>query len=110
MTTPLLPIQRSVRSARRRLFLQALVNRVPVCWSVAMVGGLGWVIAEPFLAETPVAGVRWWVVGGLVACSTIVAWVWAKRVTPSANSAALEIDTRFGDRKSVCRERVSLVV
>ena len=99
MTTPLLPIQRSVRSARRRLFLQSLLNRVPVCWSVAMIGGLGWVIAEPFLAETPVAGVRWWVVGGLVACSTIVAWIWAKRATPSANSAALEIDTRFGLRE-----------
>ena len=99
MTTPLLPIQRSVRSARRRLFLQSLLNRVPVCWSVAMVGGLGWVVAEPFLAETPVAGVRWWVVGGLVAVSTVVAWVWAKRVTPSANSAALEIDTRFGLRE-----------
>ena len=40
----LAPIERSVRSARRRLFAQLLLTRLPVAWSVALVAGLAWII------------------------------------------------------------------
>jgi uncharacterized coiled-coil DUF342 family protein len=94
-TSPLAPIERSVRSARRRLFLQALVHRLPVACSIALGVGLAWVVAEPFVGETLLTGYRWYAVGGLVAISAVGAWFWAKRSTPDATNAALEVDSRF---------------
>ena len=101
----LAPIERSVRSARRRLFLQALVTRLPLAWSAALLAGLAWVVAEPFLGDSPLAGYRWQVVGGLVGVATVAAWWWARRVTPDAQSAALEVDSRFE-----LRERLTTAV
>ena len=89
----LAPIERSVRSARRRLFAQLLLTRLPVAWSVALAAGLAWVVAEPTLGD--VAAYRWPVLGALVAVATVVAVWLARRATPSVTSAALEVDSRF---------------
>jgi uncharacterized coiled-coil DUF342 family protein len=97
----LTPIERSVRKARRRLFLQLLVNRLAVCWSVALALGLAWVVAQPILVESPPDWLWWAVVGGLVGVGTVLAVVWAAMATPSARTAALEVDTRFGLRERV---------
>jgi uncharacterized coiled-coil DUF342 family protein len=99
--TALTPIERSVRKARRRLFLQLLVNRLAVCWSAALVLGLGWVIAQPMLIESPPEWLWWAVVGGLIGVGTGMAVVWAKMATPSPQAAALEVDTRFELRERV---------
>lgn len=101
MSATLTPIERSIRKARRRLFSQLLVNRLAVGWSVGLLLGLGWVLAEPFaFADAPV-DFKWYVVGGLVALGTIAAIVWAKLSTPTASSTALELDTRFALRERV---------
>jgi len=101
MSAAFTPIERSVRKARRRLFLQLLVNRLAVCWSVALLLGLAWVVAQPMLVPSPPEWLWWAVVGGLVGLATILAVVWAKLATPSPRAAALEVDTRFGLRERV---------
>ena len=99
----LAPIERSVRRARRRLFLQLLLKRLTVAWSVALALGLAWVVAEPALADS--AGYRWPVLGALVGLATVAA-VWAaRRGTPSVTTAALEVDARFE-----LRERLTTAV
>ena len=67
------PIEQSVRKARRRLFAQLLLNRLAVCWSVALGLGLAWVVAQPLLVESPPAWLWQAVVGGLIALGTVVA-------------------------------------
>ena len=89
----LAPIERSVRSARRRLFAQLLLTRLPVAWSVALVAGLAWVVAEPTLGDA--AAYRWPALGALVAVATVAAVWLARRATPSVTNAALEVDSRF---------------
>ena len=99
----LAPIERSVRSARRRLFLQLLLKRLPFAWSVALVLGLAWVVGEPAMGDS--AGYRWPVLGALVGVATVAA-VWsARRSTPSVTNAALEVDSRFE-----LRERLTTAV
>ena len=89
----LAPIERSVRSARRRLFAQLLLTRLPVAWSVALAAGLAWVVAEPVLGDA--AAYRWPVLGALVAVATGFAVWLARRATPGVTGAALEVDARF---------------
>lgn len=95
------PIERLVRKARRRLFGQLLVNRLAVCWSVALLLGLAGVLAEPFAPVPPPPGLKWYVVGGLVAVATVAAVGWALLSVPAAASVALELDTRFALRERV---------
>jgi uncharacterized coiled-coil DUF342 family protein len=101
----LAPIERSVTKARRRLFLHALVNRLALCWVLALVAGLGWFLAEPWAVEAPPDWLKWVVLGGLAGLGTILGVVWAVRATPSRPAVALELDTRFG-----LRERVTTAV
>lgn len=97
----LLPIERSVARARRRLFVQSLLNRLFTGWAIGLVVGLGWLLAEPWVVETPPTWLKWAVVGGAAALGTILA-VWrAVRTTPTREATALEIDTRFGLRERV---------
>jgi uncharacterized coiled-coil DUF342 family protein len=101
MSAVLTPIERSVRKARRRLFLQLLINRLAVCWTVALLLGLAWVVAQPMVVPSPPDWLWQAVVGGLVGVATVLGVVWAKLATPSPRSAALEVDTRFGLRERV---------
>lgn len=95
------PIERSVRAARRRLFLQTLLNRLAVGWAGALLLGLGWLLAEPWLLDTPPDRLKWYVVGGLAAAGTLLAVVLAVRATPTRAAAALELDARFGLKERV---------
>lgn len=95
------PIARSVAKARRRLFLQSLINRVLAAWVVGLLLGLGWIFAEPWVLETPPAWSKWAVLGGILAVGTIVA-IWRAKVrTPSLQATALEIDIRYNLRERV---------
>ncbi len=96
MSTPLAPIEKSVGRARRRLFWQALVHRLPVVWAIGLVASAGWVAAAPTLTDYLASDYRWYPVAGLVALTTVAGVWWARRVTPTAGQAALEVDTRFG--------------
>lgn len=96
MSTPLAPIEKSVGRARRRLFWQALVHRLPVAWAIALALSAAWLAAAPNLTDYVATDYRWVPVGGLVALATLAGGWWAQRSTPTAEQAALEVDTRFG--------------
>jgi uncharacterized coiled-coil DUF342 family protein len=91
----LAPVHQSVAAARRRLFLDALVNRLAAGWALALALSAGWFLLEPQLLESPPAWLRWAVLAGLAAVGTVVAVWLAARRTPTRAGAALELDKRF---------------
>ncbi len=101
----LAPIEKSVGAARRRLFLQALINRLALGWVIALALGLGWMVAEPWIqAEVQFAfptHLTWYAIGGLLAIATAIATYLAIRSTPAKPAVAQEFDTRFGLRERV---------
>jgi hypothetical protein len=102
---PLTAVDRAVRSARRRLFAQALLGRLLAGWAVALGLALAWFLAEPLLIDSPPGWMRWAVLGGLVGLATLAAIVRSARRAPSRLDSALELDARFG-----LRERVTTAV
>jgi hypothetical protein len=99
------PIDRAVRSARRRLFAQALLDRLLAGWAAALALALVWFLAEPLLIDAPPDRLRWAVLGGLVVVAAFAAVVRTVRRAPSRLDSALELDARFG-----LRERVTTAV
>jgi uncharacterized coiled-coil DUF342 family protein len=95
------PIESGIRSARRRLIAQMLVNRLAVCWAVALGLAFVWVLVEPFAAPTATAHGKWWVTVSLFAVGSLAAIGWTIRNAPSRAGAALEIDNRFDLRERV---------
>lgn len=94
-------VDRAVRSARRRLVTQRVLDRATRAITIALVLGLGWVVVEPLLLAAPPGGSRWVVVGSLLGAGLGVAVVRAVRSGPSPLVAALELDSRFGLRERV---------
>lgn len=99
------PIERAVRIARRRMFLQGLFNRLIGAWLVALLLSLGWLLAEPWLIDATPDRLKWVVTAGLIAAGTVVAVALALRAAPTRALAALELDGRFG-----LNERVTTAV
>jgi hypothetical protein len=89
------PVVRVVRIARRRLFVQALVNRLVAGWAAALLLGLVWLLAEPLLLAAPPERLRWWVLAGLAAVAAAAAVVRTVRRFPPRLAVALEVDSRF---------------
>src|SRR5205823_3028382 len=98
-------VDRAVRSARRRLFAQLLLDRLAVGWAVALAAGLAWFLAEPLVLGTTTESARWVVLGSLGCLGTVFAVVLTVRRSPTPLAAALELDARFG-----LRERATSVV
>lgn len=96
-----LPIDHQLRVARRRLFLQTLLNRLVVAWAAALAAAALWFLAEPYLIAARPDWLRWAVAGGLVGVGTLLGLVWAIRARPSPLAAALSLDERFGLRERV---------
>lgn len=94
-------IVRTVRTARRRLMVQLLINRLIACWAGALVLGLGWVLAEPWLVEVPANWLKWAVIGGLSFVGTALAAWLTIRSAPSPQAVALEFDSRFGLKERI---------
>jgi len=89
------PIQRPVRSARRRLLMQKLVARLPLGLSAGLGLGAGYLLCEPMLAESIASEARWWIVGGLAGAGTLIAGLTAFRRRPDFQTTALEVDARY---------------
>lgn len=98
-------VDRAVRSARRRLFAQLLLDRLASGWAVALAVGLAWILAEPLVLGRTTESARWLVLGSLTLVGTVVAVVRAVRGGPVPLAAALELDSRFD-----LRERATSVV
>jgi hypothetical protein len=99
------PVDRAVRSARRRLLAQRLLDRLVVGWAVALGAGLVWFLAEPLVLGATTESARWVVLGSLVLLGTVLAVVSAVRRGPTPLAAALELDSRFE-----LRERATSVI
>src|SRR5437588_2023306 len=94
-------VERQLAVARRRLFLQTLLNRLVVAWTAALALAAVWFLAEPYLVEARPDWLRWAVAGGLVGLGTLAGLAWAVRARPSPLAAALSLDERFGLRERV---------
>ncbi|MFO0937896.1 MAG: hypothetical protein U0798_15445 [Gemmataceae bacterium] len=92
---PIALLDRGVRSARRRLITQLLVNRLAVAWSIALALGLVWILVEPLLFSSVNETQKWYVIGGLFALATTVVVGLTARFAPTQQTAALEFDGRF---------------
>jgi hypothetical protein len=89
------PLVRQVARARRRLFLQGLLERTAKAWVGALTLAAVWFLVEPFVLPDAVPWLRWAVLGGLVGVATVAAVVWSVLGLPSRVAAALELDRRF---------------
>src|SRR5205823_4622363 len=95
------PLEKRVSQARRRLFVQMLLNRLGLAWGCALALGLMWFLIEPAAVAGAPPYVKWAVLGGLAGLGTLLAIVLARRAAPTSLSAALAIDQRFDLKERV---------
>lgn len=105
MTQATQQVERSVRKVRRRLILGRAINGVVRIALVSLAVGLVWILAEPWVYPEAPAWARWAVVGGFAALGVIAGLVRLLRTAPTSETAALELDHRFG-----LKERVTTVL
>jgi len=98
-------IDRTMRTARRRLLGQLLVNRIAVGLTIAFAAALVWFVVQPFALPNLGENLRWWVLGGCSAVGIFAGIVAAVRAAPSQVNVALAIDQRFE-----LRERITTAV
>jgi len=94
-------LETQVNRVNRRLFVQSLLNRLVLCWSVALAASLLWFLIQPFAIGGAASWLRWSVAGGLVLVATIVAIVLTALRAPSKLASALSLDERFGLKERV---------
>src|SRR5262245_46374962 len=94
-------LDRQVRRVRRRLFIQACLNRLIVAAVVACALFAVWVLAKPYALGVTKPWVDWAVGGGVFSLAAIVAVVLAVRRAPTSVEAALSLDQRFNLRERV---------
>jgi hypothetical protein len=87
-------LAQQVARARRRLFLQSLIDALVVAWSVALGLSALWLLVLPLL---PATGAEWrWAAPGVAAAvATLLAVLVARLRTPSEVETALALDQRF---------------
>jgi hypothetical protein len=95
------PLERQLRRVRRRLFLQVVLDALLVGWAIGLAVAACWLAAQPHLAPAATPLLRWLVAGGILALSTVAAAAAAALRRPSALSAALALDARFGLKERV---------
>lgn len=98
---PLSTVERQVRRASRRLFVQALLNSLVWCWAGALAAAVGWFLLEPLLLPGADGALRWFVAAGCFATGTVVAVLLTCQMAPSRLDAALALDARFGLKERV---------
>jgi hypothetical protein len=102
---PLSPLELQLRRARRRLFVQGLIDHLTTGWVIALGLAAVWLLVEPYLRFSVPVALRWAVFGGLAFAATLAAIVVTILRRPSPVAAALAIDERFG-----LHERVTTAV
>src|SRR4051794_20229514 len=95
------PLETRVRQARRRLFTQAMLNRLGLAWGVALALGLIWFLVEPVAVVGAKPYLKWTMLGGLAGAATVLAIWLARRAAPSPLAAALALDQRFDLKERV---------
>lgn len=95
------PVERQLQRVRRRLFLQISIDSLAVAWTGALVLAVAWSIVQPYVAAEASASTRWLVAAGVALLATAGALVSAVLRRPTAVSAALALDERFGLKERV---------
>ena len=90
------PLERQVARVRRRLFLQSLLGLLVWAWAGALLVGVAWFLAQPYLLRDALPWYRWAVLGGTAGVATLGAVALAVWRAPSPVAAALSLDERFG--------------
>src|SRR5262245_18390514 len=99
---PVPALEKQVKRVRRRLFLQACVNRLIVAWTIGCVLMAAWVLAKPYVFTVSAKPWLDWAAGSAIfALATITSIVLAIRSTPSLVASALALDQRFKLRERV---------
>jgi len=99
--SPSAPFQRQLSRARRRLFLQVLLDHVARCCTGALALASVWFLAEPYLINDPPNELRWSAAGGLLVGGGVIAMLLAGLRRPTLVNAALALDERFGLKERV---------
>jgi hypothetical protein len=94
----LLPLQRQIGRARRRLFVQALCVTWAWCWTAALAASALFLLLDKRFAFVPdgMSWLPWAVAGGSVGLATVLALALAVMRLPSTEAVALTLDERFG--------------
>ena len=95
------PLETRVRQARRRLFTQALLNRLGLAWGCALALAVVWFLVEPVAVAGAKPYLKWAVLGGLAGAATVTGVWLGRRAAPSPLAAALAIDQRFDLKERV---------
>ncbi len=94
-------VEHQVRRVNRRLFVQALLDRLVWCWAGALGLAVVWFLLQPLLLSGAEEGLRWAVLGGSALAATGLAVALAWSAAPTRLDAALELDRRFQLRERV---------
>jgi len=89
------PLASRILQARRRLFIQTLLNRLGLALGIALGLGLLWFILGPVLLPHGPVWLKWAVLGGAAGLGAVLALWSSIRSAPTPLSAALAIDQRF---------------
>jgi hypothetical protein len=95
------PMQRQLARARRRLFVQILLDHLAWCCAGAVVLAIVWFLVEPYVIQTPPDWLRWAVAGALMMTGACLSLFLAIMRRPVAVDAALAVDHRFGLKERV---------
>lgn len=99
--TSLSTVERQVRRVRRRLFIQALVNRLVWCWAGALLLTAAWFVLQRLLWPQAEDWPRWAVPTGAQVTASCLALVLSRFRHPSLVAAALALDDRFDLKERV---------
>lgn len=94
-------VDRSVRTAARRLVGQSLLDNLSLWLAVSTGLALAWFVVQPLLFGDPPVWLRWTVLAGLTAVGLGMAVWQTVRAAPSRRTVALEVDNRFNLRERV---------
>jgi hypothetical protein len=89
-------VPQQVRRARRRLFLQGLLDCLASCWTAALALASAWFLAQRLLTGEVDETLRWAGAGGLTVAATLLAFLLAIRRVPRPTDVALAVDQRCG--------------
>jgi hypothetical protein len=94
------PVQRQLGRARRRLFVQGLLDRLAWCWAGALALAACWFLVQPFFIGN-VEELRWAGAAGLAGAATVLAVGLAWWRAPRPLDVALAVDARLGLKERV---------
>jgi len=92
---PNLILERRLRQARRRLFLQEALNRLVIYLAVALGVGIVVILIAPFVPQDAKPIPRLWMLAGLGGLGLIATIIQSIRRAPSLSAAAFAVDRRF---------------